>query len=62
MLTIKSNFESGVFGKKKDGNFESDISQISKGFGDEDFYLTLEEKSTTLLYLFGKNHSFVVGN
>jgi prophage maintenance system killer protein len=62
MLTIRSDFESGVFGEKKDGNFDSDISQISKSFGDEDFYPTLEEKATTLLYLFVKNHSYVNGN
>ncbi len=60
--SMKSDFESGVFGKEKDGSFESAIAQISKGFGDEDFYPTLEEKAATLLYLITKNHGFVDGN
>ncbi|WP_339874339.1 RhuM family protein [uncultured Algoriphagus sp.] len=60
--SMKSDFESGVFGKEKDGSFESAIAQISKGFGDEDFYPTLEEKAATLLYLIVKNHGFVDGN
>ncbi|SFT96071.1 Fic/DOC family protein [Algoriphagus locisalis] len=60
--SMKLDFESGVFGKEKDGSFESAIAQISKGFGDEDFYPTLEEKAATLLYLIVKNHGFVDGN
>ena len=60
--TMKSEFESSVFGKEKDESFESAIAQISKGFGDEDFYPTLEEKAATLLYLIVKNHGFVDGN
>lgn len=60
--SMKSEFESGVFGKEKDGSFESAIAQISKGFGEEDFYPTLEEKAATLLYLIVKNHGFVDGN
>nr|WP_262916620.1 type II toxin-antitoxin system death-on-curing family toxin [Belliella kenyensis] len=59
---MKSDFESGVFGKEKDGSFESAISQISKGFDNEDFYPSLEEKAATLLYLIVKNHGFVDGN
>ncbi|REG74755.1 type II toxin-antitoxin system death-on-curing family toxin [Algoriphagus antarcticus] len=62
ILAMRSDFESGVFGKEKDGSFESAISQITKGFGDEDFYPTLEEKAATLLYLIVKNHGFVDGN
>ena len=50
------------FGKEKDKNFESSLTQISKGFGANDFYPTLEEKAATLLYLVVKNHSFVDGN
>lgn len=38
------------------------MAQIEKGFGDKDFYPTLEEKATMLLYLIVKNHSFVDGN
>lgn len=62
IASMRSEFESGVFGKKMDGSFESAISQISKGFGEEDFYPTLEEKAATLLYLIIKNHGFVDGN
>lgn len=60
--SMRSDFESGVFGKEKDKSFESAVSQISKGFDDEDFYPTLEEKAATLLYLIVKNHGFVDGN
>lgn len=59
---MKKDFESGVFGKEKDGSFQSAISQIGKGFGGEDFYPSLEEKAATLLYLIVKNHGFVDGN
>ena len=59
MLT---EFDSEVFGKEKDNGFESSIAQIAKGFENKDFYPTLEEKATTLLYLVVKNHSFVDGN
>lgn len=59
MLT---EFDSDVFGKEKDNNFQSSIAQITKGFGDKDFYPTLEEKAAMLLYLVVKNHSFVDGN
>lgn len=45
------DFDSQVFGKQKDQNFQSSPAQIEKGFGQEDFYPTLEEKATTLLYL-----------
>ena len=56
------DFDSQVFGKEKDQNFQSSIAQIEKGFGENDFYPTLEEKATMLLYLVVKNHSFVDGN
>lgn len=59
---MKSQFDSAVFGKEKDKGFQSSINQISKGFENEDFYPTLEEKAATLLYLIIKNHSFVDGN
>ena len=55
-------FDSDVFGRAKDESFESSLAQIEKGFGDEDFYPTLEEKAAMLLYLIVKNHSFVDGN
>lgn len=59
MLT---EFDSAVFGKEKDKSFQSSVAQIAKGFGTTDFYPTLEEKATMLLYLVVKNHSFVDGN
>lgn len=59
MLT---EFDSDVFGKKKDKSFQSSVAQIAKGFGDDDFYPSLEEKATMLLYFVVKNHSFVDGN
>ena len=37
------DFDSQVFGKEKDQNFESSIAQIEKGFGENDFYPTLED-------------------
>ncbi|MBQ0769930.1 MAG: virulence protein RhuM/Fic/DOC family protein [Bizionia sp.] len=57
-----AEFDSDVFGKEKDKSFQSSVAQIAKGFGVTDFYPTLEEKATTLLYLIVKNHSFVDGN
>jgi len=57
-----SDFDSAIFGKPKDDNFDSSIHQITKGMAAEDFYPTLEEKAATLLYLIVKNHSFVDGN
>jgi prophage maintenance system killer protein len=59
---MRSEFDSDVFGKEKDNNFQSSIAQITKGFGETDFYPSLEEKAATLLYLVTKNHSFVDGN
>lgn len=59
---MKAEFISDVFGKEKDKNFQSSVTQISKGMGDEDFYPTIEEKAAMLLYLITKNHSFVDGN
>lgn len=59
---MKADFDSNVFGKEKDGSFQSAVIQISKGFGDVDFYPSIEEKAATLLYLIIKNHGFVDGN
>lgn len=55
-------FDSEIFGKEKDKSFQSSIAQIEKGFDEKDFYPTLEEKATMLLYFVVKNHSFVDGN
>lgn len=59
---MRADFESGVFGKEKDDSFQGSVAQIGKGFGEEDFYPSIEEKAATLLYLVIKNHSFVDGN
>jgi death-on-curing family protein len=59
---MKADFDSDVFGKKKDESFDSALIQIGKGFGDIDFYPSVEEKAATLLYLIIKNHGFVDGN
>ena len=59
---MKRQFGTGVFGVEKDQSFNSSIAQISKGFGELDFYPSIEEKAATLLYLVIKNHSFADGN
>lgn len=59
---MRAEFDSDIFGKEKDNNFQSSIAQISKGMGKNDFYPSLEEKAAMLLYLITKNHSFVDGN
>ena len=59
---MKEEFNTDVFGLEKDQGFESAITQISKGFGEEDFYPSIEEKAATLLYLITKNHAFADGN
>lgn len=56
------DFDTEVFGVEKDGGFRSSIEQITKGFGQIDFYPSIEEKAATLLYLIIKNHAFVDGN
>lgn len=57
-----SEFESDVFAKPKDESFHSSVNQIKQGFGDTEFYPTIEEKAANLLYFITKNHSFVDGN
>lgn len=59
---MKSEFSSDVFGIEKDDGFKSATAQISKGFGENDFYPSLEEKAAVLLYLIIKNHAFTDGN
>lgn len=62
LKSMLQDFDSEVFGIEKDGGFKSAIAQIEKGFDNQDFYPSLEEKATTLLYLIVKNHAFVDGN
>ena len=57
-----SEFKSGVFAVLKDDSFHSSINQIRQGFGDTEFYPTIEEKAANLLYFITKNHSFIDGN
>lgn len=59
---MKQEFDSAIFGFEKDQSFKSAIAQISKGFEEADFYPSIEEKATTLLYLIVKNHAFTDGN
>ncbi len=60
--SMKTAFDSDVFGRPKDESFESSVRQIYQSFGGVDCYETLEEKAAMLLYLIVKNHSFVDGN
>jgi prophage maintenance system killer protein len=57
-----SEFNSNVFGKVKDGGFDSAINQIKQGWGQVEFYPSIEEKAAMLLYFIVKNHAFVDGN
>ena len=62
ICTMYSEFETDVFAKPKDDSFHSSVNQIKQGFGNTEFYPTLEEKAANLLYFITKNHSFVDGN
>lgn len=59
---MRIEFNSDVFGKEKDGGFDSAVNLIQQGFGDQDVYPSIEEKAAMLLYLVVKNHAFVDGN
>ena len=59
---MRTEFDSSVFGKKKDAGFESAISQIEQGFDDSYAYQSIEERAAMLLYLIIKNHAFIDGN
>ena len=59
---MRAEFSSDVFGKEKDGSFDSAVNQIRQGFGEQEAYPTIEEKAAMLLYLVVKNHAFVDGN
>jgi len=51
-----------LFGKEKDGSFQSSLKTIYQTFDGKDLYPSVEEKAANLLYLITKNHSFVDGN
>lgn len=59
---MRFGFHSNLFGKLKDGGFDSALHQIMQGFGDVEVYPSIEEKAAMLLYLIVKNHAFVDGN
>jgi prophage maintenance system killer protein len=59
---MRNEHHSNLFGKEKDGGFDSAINQIKQGFNEHDFYPSIEEKAAMLLYLIVKNHAFVDGN
>jgi death-on-curing family protein len=59
---MRLGFHSNLFGKLKDGGFDSALHQIMQGFGDVEVYPSIEEKAAMLLYLIVKNHAFVDGN
>jgi death-on-curing family protein len=59
---MRLGFSSNLFGKLKDGGFDSALHQIEQSFGDIEIYQSIEEKAAMLLYLIVKNHAFVDGN
>ena len=56
------SFNSDLFGKERDGSFNSSISAIYQSMFGKDLYETREEKAANLLYFITKNHSFYDGN
>lgn len=46
---MRIEFNSDVFGKEKDGGFDSSVNQIMQGFGEQDAYPSIEEKAAMLL-------------
>ena len=60
--SMRTEFNTAVFGMLKDSGFDSAIGQIQQGFGKKDIYPSIEEKAAMLLYLIVKNHAFVDGN
>ena len=59
---MKPDFASEVFGRPKDGSFESSIRQIYQTFDGKPLYPSIEQKAAELLYLIVKNHAFADGN
>lgn len=52
----------GVDGLRDKGLLESAVYSDDSGFGDEEAYPTVEEKSARLMCSFVSNHAFVDGN
>lgn len=63
LMVLKEKFGgSDLFGREKDGSFQSTMGAIYQTFGGQDLYPSVEEKAANLLYLTVKNHSFSDGN
>ncbi len=63
LAVLKDKFGgSDLFGREKDGSFQSTMGVIYQTFGGKDLYPSVEEKAANLLYLAVKNHSFSDGN
>lgn len=63
LTVLKEKFGgSDLFGREKDGSFQSTMGAIYQTFGGKDLYPSVEEKAANLLYLTVKNHSFSDGN
>ncbi len=63
LAVLKEKFGgSDLFGREKDGSFQSTMGVIYQTFGGKDLYPSVEEKAANLLYLAVKNHSFSDGN
>lgn len=52
----------GIDGLRDKGLLESAVYSADSGFGDEEVYPTVEEKSARLMYSLVSNHAFVDGN
>ena len=52
----------GIDGLRDKGLLESAVYSADSGFGDEEAYPTVEEKSGRLMYSLVSNHAFVDGN
>ena len=58
-LTFKTGGSNGL---RDRGLLESAVYSAVSGFGDEEAYPTIEEKSARLMYALTNNHPFVDGN
>ncbi|MDR0299067.1 MAG: virulence RhuM family protein [Streptococcaceae bacterium] len=54
--------KSDLFAKERTGQFHGILEQIYAGFGETEFYPTVEKKAANLLYFVVKDHPFYDGN
>jgi hypothetical protein len=54
--------KSELFAKERTGQFAGILEQIYAGFGETEFYPTVEKKAANLLYFVVKDHPFYDGN